>query len=103
MEYPLDEIDKRILYYLAEDARNTCAPLVADEVDVSPGTVRNRIRKLEQHGVIEEYHADVNDASAENLLTNPSRRSAAKSSSRDATDGQKRTNCLLAGGWGQAQ
>lgn len=70
MEYRLDEIDKRVLYYLAEDARNTSAPLVAEEVDVSPGTIRNRIRKLEEHGIIEGYHADVNYARAENLLTN---------------------------------
>src|SRR6056297_3373990 len=70
MEYRLDEIDKRILYYLAEDARNTSAPLVAEEVDVSPGTIRNRIRKLEENNVIEGYHADVNYARADNLLTN---------------------------------
>lgn len=70
MDYRLDEIDKRILYYLAKDARNTSAPLVAEEVDVSPGTIRNRIRKLEEHGVIDGYHADIDYASAENLLTN---------------------------------
>lgn len=70
MDYRLDEIDKRILYYLAEDSRNTSAPVVAEEVDVSPGTIRNRIQKLEENGVIEGYHADIDYAQAENLLTN---------------------------------
>jgi DNA-binding Lrp family transcriptional regulator len=70
MDYRLDEIDKRILYHLVRDARNTSAPDVAEEVNVSPGTIRNRIGQMEDHGVIEGYHADVNYERAEGMLTN---------------------------------
>lgn len=69
MGYRLDKIDKRILYHLAQDARNTTAQEIAADVDVSPGTIGNRIEKLEEHGILEGYHADVNYEEAENLLT----------------------------------
>ncbi|MFC6732406.1 Lrp/AsnC family transcriptional regulator [Haladaptatus sp. DYSN1] len=69
MEYRLDEIDKRILYYLAEDARNTTARQIAERVDVSPGTIGNRIERLEDSGIIAGYHAEINYEKAENLLT----------------------------------
>lgn len=59
MDYRVDEIDKRILYYLAKDARNTAAPAIADEVQVTPATIRNRIRQLEEHGILRGYHADI--------------------------------------------
>lgn len=59
-EYRIDEIDKRILYHLAADARKTSASLIAEEVDVTPATIRNRINQLEDHGIIEGYHADIN-------------------------------------------
>jgi Lrp/AsnC family leucine-responsive transcriptional regulator len=55
----LDEIDKRILYRLVADARNTSAPMIAEEVNVSAGTIRNRINQLEERGVIEGYHAAI--------------------------------------------
>lgn len=58
-EYHLDEIDKRILYHLTADARNTTAPTVAEEVDVTPATIRNRIQQLEEHGIIQGYHAAI--------------------------------------------
>jgi len=70
MDYRLDEIDKRVLFHLVRDARKTSAPDVAEEVNVSAGTIRNRIRELEAHGIIEGYHADVNYERAEGLLTN---------------------------------
>lgn len=70
MDYRLDEVDKRILYHLVQDARNTSAPDVAEEVNVSPGTIRNRIGQMEDHGVIKGYHADVDYERAEGLLTN---------------------------------
>lgn len=59
MDYRVDEIDKRILYYLAKDARNTAAPAIADEVQVTPATIRNRIQQLEEHGILRGYHADI--------------------------------------------
>ena len=59
MSYRLDEIDRRILYYLVEDARNTTGPGIAEEVDVSPGTIRNRIEQMEEAGIIRGYHANI--------------------------------------------
>lgn len=69
MEYRLDDIDKRILYHLARDARNTSAPDVAGEVNVSAGTIRNRIKQLEAEGILEGYHAHIDYEQAEDLLT----------------------------------
>ena len=70
MDYRLDQIDKRVLYHLALDARDTSAPDVAEEVNVSPGTIRNRIDRLEDNGIIKGYHADIDYERAEGLLTN---------------------------------
>ncbi|PSP57438.1 AsnC family transcriptional regulator [Halobacteriales archaeon QS_1_67_19] len=70
MSVRLDEIDKRILYHLAREARGTSAPDIAEEVNVSPGTIRNRIDRLEAEGVIEGHHARINYERAERRLTN---------------------------------
>lgn len=70
MDYRLDEIDKRILYHLVRDARGTSAPDVAEEVNVSAGTIRNRIAELEDRGILKGYHADVDYERAEGMLTN---------------------------------
>lgn len=59
MSGTLDKIDKRILYYLAQDARRTSAPDITKDLDVSAATIRNRIRQLEQRGVIQGYHANI--------------------------------------------
>lgn len=59
MGYRVDELDKRILYRLAADARHTSAPMIAEDVDVTPATVRHRIRQLEESGVIEGYAAAI--------------------------------------------
>jgi len=66
----LDEIDRRIVYELMRDARGTSAPTIADEVNVSPGTIRNRIKQLEEAGVIRGYTAAVDFEQAEGHLTN---------------------------------
>ncbi|MFW5938864.1 MAG: winged helix-turn-helix transcriptional regulator [Halolamina sp.] len=70
MDQRLDEIDRRIVYELMRDARNTSAPSVADAVNVSPGTIRNRIRQLEEAGVLRGYSAAVDFEQAEGHLTN---------------------------------
>jgi DNA-binding Lrp family transcriptional regulator len=70
MSVRLDEIDKRILYHLAREARGVSAPDVAEEVNVSAGTIRNRIKQLEEEGVIEGYHARIDYERAERRLTN---------------------------------
>ena len=70
MEERIDEVDERILYYLTAEARHTSAPDIADEVDLAPPTVRNRISRLEESGVIVGYHAHVNYERADGRLTN---------------------------------
>lgn len=69
MDYRVDEIDKRILYHLARDARNTTAADVADEMEVTPATIRNRIHQLEAEGILRGYLADVNYKSIEGHVT----------------------------------
>ncbi len=59
MNSNIDEIDKRIIYRLSEDSRNTTSSEIAEEMEVSPGTVRNRIRQMEEKGIIKGYLADV--------------------------------------------
>ena len=59
-EIDLDEIDEGVLFALQRDARNVTTEEIADEVNVSPSTVRNRIEKLEQGGVIEGYEPKIN-------------------------------------------
>lgn len=70
MDYRLDEIDRRIIYELMRDARNTSAPSIADQVNVSPGTIRNRISQLEEHGIIRGYTVGVDFEHADGHLTN---------------------------------
>lgn len=55
----IDAIDEQILYRLVEDARHTSAPDIAETLDVTAPTVRNRIRRLEESGVIRGYHAAI--------------------------------------------
>lgn len=69
MEHRVDEVDRRILYALAADARGTSAPMIAEEVDVSAGTIRNRIKQLEDAGIIRGYHAHIDYERVENRLT----------------------------------
>ena len=57
----IDETDRRILHELQVDARRPNTEL-AVAANVSPSTVVNRLRHLEQSGVIRGYHADIDDA-----------------------------------------
>lgn len=59
MARTLDEIDKRILFHLARDARRISAPDITQGLDVSAATIRNRIKQLEERGVIQGYHANI--------------------------------------------
>lgn len=70
MDFAIDDIDKRIIYRLVENARSTTAPDVAAEVNVTDTTIRNRIARLEENGVITGYHAAVDYERADDLLTN---------------------------------
>lgn len=55
----LDGTDKGILYLLQQDARGITTQEMADKVGVSASTVRNRIERMEDRGIIRGYHPDV--------------------------------------------
>lgn len=57
----LDEIDLRILQLLQEDARIANAAIARD-VGLAPSAVFQRIRKLENEGVVKGYHARLDPA-----------------------------------------
>jgi DNA-binding Lrp family transcriptional regulator len=65
----LDEVDRRIIYSLMDDARNTSAPMIAENLNVSAGTIRNRIERLEEEGVIQGYTAVVDFERAGGRMT----------------------------------
>lgn len=56
----LDELDHGILHLLQEDARNTSPVDMAKQLPVTDTTIRNRIKKLEENGVIEGYVPVIN-------------------------------------------
>lgn len=70
MSLQIDTVDEQILYYLAQEARHTSAPDIAEKVNVSAPTIRNRIRRLEEAGVIQGYHANIDYQQVDGRLTN---------------------------------
>lgn len=58
---PMDLIDAKILKKLVEDARISMAEL-ARQVNLSPPSVTERVRRLEEAGVITTYTAVMNPA-----------------------------------------
>lgn len=55
----LDSVDKRILYYLQQDARRTSSNDIAEQLGLSSSTVRTRLNKLEESGIVRGYHLDI--------------------------------------------
>jgi DNA-binding Lrp family transcriptional regulator len=55
----LDSVDRSILYYLQQDARHTSSSDIAEELGLSSSTVRTRLNKLEESGVVRGYHVDI--------------------------------------------
>ncbi|GGN16332.1 Lrp/AsnC family transcriptional regulator [Halarchaeum nitratireducens] len=55
----VDEVDRAILYALQEDARNLSSSDIAERTGTSGSTVRKRIQRLEEAGVIKGYSAEV--------------------------------------------
>jgi DNA-binding Lrp family transcriptional regulator len=55
----LDKIDHRILRILQENSKITNLDL-SKQIGLSPAPTLERVKKLEQSGVIESYHAQVN-------------------------------------------
>lgn len=54
----IDEVDRRILRALAEDARIPNNAL-AERAGIAPSTCIGRVRALRERGVIRGYHADI--------------------------------------------
>ncbi|ERH01300.1 MAG: transcriptional regulator [Halonotius sp. J07HN6] len=55
----LDDVDRGILYYLQEDARHTSSSDIAEQLDLSPSTVRMRLTAMEDSGIVQGYHIDI--------------------------------------------
>lgn len=55
----IDNVDRSILHQLQLNARQTDTE-IGEEVDVTSTTVRNRLDKLEDKGVIRGYHPEIN-------------------------------------------
>jgi DNA-binding Lrp family transcriptional regulator len=64
----MDEIDQQLLSALRRDARTTIATL-AGRLGVSRGTVTNRIKRLEDDGVIVGYTVRVRPDAQRDLIT----------------------------------
>lgn len=63
----LDPIDLRILHLLQQDARIANAAIARD-VGLVPSAVYQRIRKLENEGVLRGYHASIDPAAVDQGL-----------------------------------
>ena len=55
----IDDVDRAILHALQDDARNTSSGDIAERTGTSDSTVRKRIRRLEDDGIIKGYGARV--------------------------------------------
>ena len=54
----IDDLDRKILNYLQQDAR-IAASHIADDLNISIPTVTDRIKKLTEGGVIKGFHASI--------------------------------------------
>jgi Lrp/AsnC family leucine-responsive transcriptional regulator len=59
MDGIIDEIDERILNALIRDARTSNAEL-ARQIGMAPSAILERVRKLEERGVVEGYTGRIN-------------------------------------------
>jgi len=64
----MDQIDKKILEFLQEHSRATSSE-ISKRVDLSLPAVSDRIRKLEENGIIERYTVRINRAACGFYLT----------------------------------
>ena len=64
----MDTIDRHILTILQVDARISNAE-IARQVGLAPSAVLERIRKLEERGIIRGYHTDIDPRSVDFGLT----------------------------------
>ena len=64
----IDAVDKTILNILQKDGRTSNAD-IARQINLAPSAVLERIRKLEERGVIRGYSADINPKALDFGLT----------------------------------
>lgn len=57
--YELDERDRQILHLLQQDARSISTETIGEQIGVAASTVRNRINKMENAGIIRGYHPEI--------------------------------------------
>lgn len=55
----LDELDRYVIYRLQKDAQGTSAANIANDYGVSPSTVRKRISRLKDEGIIRGSHLEI--------------------------------------------
>lgn len=67
MAQVMDELDREIVNILRRDAR-TPYTAIADEVDISEGTVRNRVDALVESGVIERFTVDTRTGNVKAMI-----------------------------------
>ena len=58
MSIKIDSIDRKILYILQQNAKITNAQL-SKEIGLSPAPTLERVKKLEQTGIIKSYHTQL--------------------------------------------
>ena len=58
MKHKIDRVDRKILEILQSDGRITNAQL-SKEIGLSPAPTLERVKKLEQTGIIKSYHAEL--------------------------------------------
>ena len=63
----MDSKDEEILEYLKSNGRASYTD-VAERVDVSEGTVRNRVRKMKENGVIDRFTVETSEMGSEAVV-----------------------------------
>lgn len=68
-DYQPDGLDRVIIYALMADARNLSPARIAEEENVTPATIRNRINRLENQNIISSYPAQIDFEQINGQLT----------------------------------
>lgn len=66
--YRLDKLDNHIVNLLLEDGRMSYSDM-AEKVGVSRTAVKNRVKKLEERGIIKGYKAVINTKTSPEMIT----------------------------------
>jgi len=63
----MDELDREILSILRRDARTPYTE-IADRVGTSEGTVRNRVERLDEEGIIERFTVSTSTGNVKSMI-----------------------------------